>query len=151
VKKKVVILSSIIVIVDQLTKYLVISNLNINESVIVIRNFLYMTYVQNEGAGWGFFYGSRWFLIFLSMVVLYAVIRYILLDINITKLEVVGYGLLMGGIVGNLVDRLVHGYVIDFIDTYIFGYNYPVFNVADMGIVTGVIIIAWTLFRSAKR
>ena len=57
------------------------------------------------------------------------------------KIEIIGYSLLLGGAIGNLIDRIVYGYVIDFLDFYIFKYDFPIFNVADIGIVVGIILL----------
>ena len=150
-KKNIFIWGFVIIIIDQLTKLLVSNNLKLNESIEVIRNFFYISYVHNEGAAWSIFHGNRWFLVIMSFIALYAVIKYFLLDINVTKAETVGYSLLLGGVVGNLIDRLVHGFVIDFFDFFILGYNFPVFNIADTCIVLGVIIVLWTLIKGARR
>ena len=60
---------------------------------------------------------------------------------KLDKFDIIGYSLLTGGIIGNLIDRIIYGYVIDYLDFYIFNYNYPVFNFADISIVIGVIIV----------
>ncbi len=150
-KRKIFIWGFAIVIVDQLLKFLVINTLKLTESIAVINNFFYITYIQNEGAAWGIFYGHRWFLIIISLIALYAIIKYFLLDIIITKAELIGYSLLLGGITGNLIDRISHGYVIDYADFYILGYNYPVFNLADASIVVGSIIVISTLIKGAHK
>lgn len=150
-RKKVFLWAVIIVMIDQLVKLLIINTLKLNESIEIMKNFIYITYVQNEGAAWNIFYGNRWFLILFSFVAIFVVIKYFLLDSNITKSELIGYSLILGGITGNLIDRIVHGYIIDYIDTYIFEYNFPVFNIADSCIVIGVIIVIWTLYKGVRK
>ncbi|MFA6327404.1 MAG: signal peptidase II, partial [Bacilli bacterium] len=91
----------------------------------------------------------RWILIIASILGLYAIIKYFLLDNHITKTEVIGYSLVIGGIIGNLIDRIVYGHVIDFIDFRFGSYQFPLFNIADMCIVIGVfIIVVWLLKNS---
>lgn len=136
---------------DQISKFLIVRYMNLSESIRIIRNFFYLTYVQNRGSAWNLFYGYRWFLVGLSVLALYVVIKYFLLDEKITKMEKIGYALLIGGISGNLIDRLFRGYVIDFIDVYLLNYNYPVFNIADMAIVIGSIMVVVSLLMEAKK
>lgn len=147
-KKKVFILSGIIAIVDQIIKLIVVNTLVGKNSVEVINNFFYMTYVENTGAAWGIFSGSRWFLIIISILAIYAILKYFLLDLNITKIEFVAYGILLGGIIGNLIDRLIYGYVIDFADFRFGEYNFPVFNFADSCIVIGAGLIIYHLITN---
>ena len=88
------------------------------------------------------------FLFILVAIVLFLVLyKYIEKNKISSKLEIVSLGLIMGGLVGNLVDRLLYGYVIDFLSFNIFGYSFPVFNIADIGIVSGVIILIVSSFR----
>ena len=81
--------------------------------------------------------GGRWIFILLALIFIIYLIRYIYIDTNIKKLDVITYSLLLAGVVGNLIDRVVYGYVVDYLDFYIFKYNAPVFNFADMCIVIG--------------
>lgn len=116
----------------------------------VIDNFFYITYVKNEGAAWSILTGNRILLIVISIIALTFILSCILRERNITKLEELSYGILLGGIIGNLFDRIAYGYVIDFLDFNIFGYNYPVFNIADCFIVIGVLIMIILSFRGDK-
>jgi signal peptidase II len=149
-KKKVFIYAALIAIIDQLVKWLVVSNISLNRSIEVIKNTFYISYVHNEGAAWNVFSGNRWFLIIISILAIYAIIKYFLLDVKITRIELVGYALLLGGVVGNLIDRLFRGYVVDYLDTFLFGYNYPVFNIADTCIVVGFLIAIYQLIKGTK-
>lgn len=149
VKKRIFILSGIVVLVDQVIKVLITNNLQGDNTIAVINNFLNLTYAENTGAAWGIFAGSRWFLIILSIIAIYMIIKYFLLDINITKIEFVAYALLLGGIVGNLIDRIIHGYVIDYIQVYLGNYQFPIFNIADSFMVIGVLLIVFHLVSNA--
>ena len=79
------------------------------------------------------------------------IIKYFLLDINVKKIELIGYSLIIGGIIGNLIDRLFRGFVIDFIDLRFFNYQYPIFNLADSAMVIGVFLIIYHLITGVKR
>jgi len=150
-RKKIFIFSALVVLVDQLVKMLVMNFLSLNEQVMVIRNFFYLFYVHNEGAAWNIFSGNRYFLIIISILALYAIIKYFLLDVNITKIEFYGYFLILGGILGNFIDRVVYGYVIDYLSFHILSYNFPIFNIADSAIVIGSLLIMFHLFRKSNR
>jgi signal peptidase II len=149
VKKQIFILSGIIAVIDQLVKVLVMTSSVGNISVPVVDNFFSLTYVENSGAAWGIFSGSRWFLIIISILSLYAIVKYFLLDIRVTRVEFVAYSLLLGGIIGNLIDRIVYGYVIDYADFRFGTYQFPVFNLADSAIVIGACLVIIHLIRNA--
>jgi signal peptidase II len=148
VKKRIFILSGIIALIDQLVKITVTNSL-VGEHIAVIKNFFYLTYVENTGAAWSMFSGNRWFLVIISILAIYAIIKYFLLDINITKVEFAAYGLMLGGIVGNLIDRILYGYVKDFFEFNFGSYQFPVFNVADTCIVVGALLVVVHLMRNA--
>lgn len=150
-KKRIFILSGIVALIDQISKLVVVNTLKTSGSLVIIQDFFNLTYVENDGAAWGIFSGNRWFLIIISIIAIYAVIKYFLLDVNVSKIEFVGYSLLLGGIIGNLIDRIFNGYIVDFIE-FIFGnYHFPVFNMADMAIVIGVAMVVIYLMINATR
>ena len=119
-------------------------------SIEVFPNFFYLVHVGNTGAAWSMFRGASLWLGLLALVTLGAIFfwrRHLGLRSPAAQL---GFGLLCGGIVGNLVDRLVHGHVIDFLDFHFGNYTYPTFNVADIGIVVGVFwYVLWSLKQPA--
>jgi signal peptidase II len=115
-KKRIFILSGIVALIDQISKLVVVNTLKTSGSLVIIQDFFNLTYVENDGAAWGIFSGNRWFLIIISIIAIYAVIKYFLLDVNVSKIEFVGYSLLLGGIIGNLIDRIFNGYIVDFIE-----------------------------------
>jgi signal peptidase II len=121
------------------------------KSIKVIDNFFYITYVQNEGAAFGILKNSRWIFIALAIIAVIAIIRYIMSDKKIFMDETISYSLILGGIIGNLIDRILFGYVIDYADFYIFGYNFPIFNVADSCMVIGFIIVMYNLIIRGDR
>lgn len=126
---------------DLFTKYLVDAKMQINQSQTMISNFFYFTYVHNEGAAWSLMSGSVWVFVIVALLASIALIYFF---INSKKYQILarfGSVLVMAGLLGNLFDRLFLGYVRDFIDFVVLGYNFPVFNIADIGVVVGVIII----------
>ena len=100
-----------------------------------------MTYVRNYGAGWSILEGKTIILIFISLAVIIGIIYYLYKNKNIKKYEQILYSILIGGILGNLFDRITFGYVIDYLYFIIINYHYPVFNFADICIVLSIITI----------
>ena len=148
--KKVYILAIAIFIIDQISKALISTYLNLNESIVVIKDFFYLRYINNTGASWGILSNSRILLIILSLIAIVILIRY-MYNFKKNKLNLVGFGFLLGGILGNLADRLLYGYVKDFLDIIIFNYDFPVFNIADIFIVLGVIILIISIIRGEDK
>ena len=147
-KKRVFILATIVFLLDQLSKYIVSKYISIGTSIKVIKDFFYIKYINNSGASFGILSNGRWFLITVSVLSIIIIINYIKNTKN--KFELTGFGLLLGGIFGNLLDRVVFGEVKDFLDFYIFKYDYPVFNFADICIVIGIIIVLIAMIKGEK-
>lgn len=127
---------------DQITKIIVNAKIPFSRfhhhHVEVIPDFFYLIHVGNDGAAWSMLSGKSGFLAALAFVTLGAIYiwrRELALKERIVQLA---FGLLCGGIVGNLVDRMLHGHVIDFLDFHFGSYVYPTFNLADAGICVGV-------------
>ena len=142
-----IILIVVFLVIDIVSK-LVISNLmDVYDSIVVIKNFFNITYVHNTGAAWSLFAGRTWLLVILSLIIISFINIYIYKNKPKNKFEKIGYSLVLGGAIGNFIDRIVYGYVIDFLDFNIFGYDYPIFNLADTFIVVGVIILCICTWR----
>lgn len=139
--KKILPISLLLVVIDQIVKILVISKLALQQSITIINNFFNITYVRNTGAAWSILSGNVLLLIIISVLALVAIYYYLIKDKELNKIDIVSYSMLIGGIIGNLIDRIVHGYVIDYLDFKIFNYNFPIFNIADTLIVISIIII----------
>ncbi|MDD4644248.1 MAG: signal peptidase II [Bacilli bacterium] len=139
-KKWLYFVGTFIILLDRVTKIIVMNLIELGESITVIPNYLYITYIKNDGAAWGMFSGNTIFLLFMTLITLIILIK-VINEMDIKFINVLSYGLLIGGIIGNLIDRIIYGSVIDFIDTYIFTYDYPVFNVSDMAIVIGTSLL----------
>lgn len=137
-----VLISSAVVLIDQLLKYFIAANMQPAESAAVINNIFHITYVQNTGAVFSLFKDSTTLLIWISVVVIGAVIYYYD-KIPDKKYAVVSAALFLGGTIGNLIDRVRLGYVVDFLDFRI----WPVFNIADSAITIGVLMMVVYLIR----
>jgi len=139
----------LIVVADQLSKLWIRSNLGIGESLFEV-GFFRVTHVHNTGASFGLFQGQTFILTIIASVGVAALLLYALFfhrkcPIVDNRLGKVALGLLLGGAVGNLVDRIYIGHVTDFIDFNV----WPTFNIADSAIVVGSILLAYSLISSA--
>jgi len=132
------ILALIIIALDQLTKWMIVKNMEIGESIEVISNFLYITSHRNKGAAWGILQGQMWFFYLITIAVIIGIVYYIQKQAKGKVLLGISLGLMLGGAIGNFLDRLFRKEVVDFVNTYIFGYDFPIFNVADSSLVVGV-------------
>ncbi len=144
-KKIIIILSTILLIVDFIIKYMVTNFMMLHQSIKIIPNFLDITYIKNLGGAFNILEGNKWFFIIIAVVSLVFIVKYIFMDRNITKIDAISYSLIFSGIVGNLFDRIIYGGVIDYIHFNIFGNDMPIFNFSDMCIVFGVIMVMYIL------
>ncbi len=142
--------SVVIFIIDQLVKLFVGFNINLNTSVSVINNFFYISNVHNYGAAFSILYGNRIFLVIVSIITLVLVYYFLLKNKRFNWIDIIIYSLLIGGILGNLFDRIMYGYVVDYFAFYFFGYNFPIFNIADICIVCSVILIIIDTLRGGS-
>ena len=125
----------IIILIDQLSKFFVRNNFQLNQPIPIINNIFHLTYIQNIGAGFGILKAQTLILIFVSIAVI-GIIFYNFDKIkNKEILLQVLVGFVLGGTIGNLIDRLAYGYVIDFLDFRI----WPIFNFADSFVTIGII------------
>ncbi|GEL07311.1 signal peptidase II [Salisediminibacterium halotolerans] len=130
-----------VIALDQITKYFVVRYMDIGESIPLIDNVLYLTSHRNAGAAFGILQGQMW-LFFIATIIVVSIIVYLMItQVQGSKWFGTSLGLVLGGAIGNFIDRMLAGEVVDFIDVFIFAYNYPIFNVADMALVTGVIMM----------
>ena len=128
----------LLVALDQATKHVVRASFALHEFRPVIPGFFSLTYVQNRGAAWGILSGWGFLLVALAVVMLVVLARYRAKIFGDGLLGRIAFILLSGGIIGNLIDRAVLGYVVDFLDFYAGQSHFPAFNVADSCICVGV-------------
>ena len=137
----IIILSLIFLIIDQITKILVIKILPLSGSIEIIKNFFYIIPTNNTGAAFSILIGQRIFLILITIAILAFLIQYIKKNKIERKIDIISFSLIIGGSLGNLIDRIIRGSVIDFISLKLGNYNFPIFNIADTLIVVGVILL----------
>jgi len=149
-------LTSAILVLDQVTKALVSAALRLHESRSIIPGFLSLTLVHNTGAAFGILAGEssplRTAFFLVVSVVAMGVVLWLLLRLRPEqKVEAVALSLIFGGAVGNVIDRIRFGKVIDFIDVFYRSYHWPAFNVADAAISVGVFLLFWCLIVRKDR
>jgi|GEM_PF-1006810 len=127
-------------------KIIVKMNMTLGFSIVLIKNFFNITYVQNNGGGFSILSGHPILLALIGFAVI-DLIYYYLLNQNLNKYQTWLYGILTGGIMGNMFDRLVYHNVIDYLDFNIFGYSFPVFNFADICITISILLIIIDILR----
>ncbi len=137
-----------IIFLDQWTKWLVVKKMEYGENITLINDFLYLTSHRNRGAAFGILQGQMFFFYIITIFVIGAVIFY-MQRYNHSAFVSVTLALILGGAIGNFIDRVLRGEVVDFVNTFIFSYDFPIFNVADASLVVGVILIfIGTIFES---
>lgn len=138
--KRMFVLAIVFLVLDQVSKAIVEAFLRVNETVVVIENFFSLTNINNTGAAFSMLEGRIWFLSLISVIILILIFK-MSKEFKNNKRNTIAFGLLVGGIFGNFGDRLFLGMVRDFLKFRIFGYNFPVFNLADVCIVVGVVLL----------
>lgn len=133
----IIILVSALLGLDLVLKYLVSSYLT---TVNIIDNFFSLTYVLNDGAAFSLFASRTYLLILIAIICLFFIIYELKNNLDDRMLSI-GYSLALAGLLGNFLDRLIDGYIIDYLSFKILGYNYPIFNFADILIVVGIIVV----------
>lgn len=140
--KKISLYSFLFLLIDQISKILVRMYLNLYNDIILIPNFLSLIHVKNDGAAFSILEGKTIFFIIITIIVLIGIIYYIK-NKKFKKIDYIIYGMLIGGIIGNLIDRIIYGNVTDFISFTIFNKPMPIFNLADTFICIGCILMIW--------
>ncbi len=133
------ILSLLIIAIDALSKYIVSSNMNLYQSIPLIKGVFSITFVKNTGASFGVFQGGRWFFIAITLLMMGFIVGYTIKKKEKNKLYLLSASFIVGGGIGNLIDRIITGEVVDFFDFCLI--NFAIFNVADCFIVVGVILM----------
>ena len=153
-KMKTIVASLLIVLatlgLDHWTKGAIERSISLNDSVEMIKHFFYLTYVQNTGAGFSMFAGAGMGFFALLTIVALAAILYMFFKTEDSRYQIC-LSLVFSGAIGNFIDRMTLGYVRDFFSFYIFGYPFPVFNVADICITIGIALILVSMFIDDKK
>ncbi|MEI8089543.1 MAG: signal peptidase II [Opitutaceae bacterium] len=151
--RNLLVIALFVLIADQISKQAILASLPYptygaeHGAIAVIRNFFYIVHVGNTGAAWSMFSGQSLLLAIFALVTLIAIFLW-RRALGLKELRSQNcFGLLCGGILGNVIDRLRCGHVIDFIDLHFGSYTYPSFNIADSGICVGVLLYLWQSLR----
>ncbi len=136
------VIAATVVVCDQLTKLWVISSLELGESRAVIPGILNWTYIRNEGAALGMLSDHRWVFMILSALLIVIIALFIILSKDISRMLVIVLAAILGGGIGNMIDRFAYGYVVDFIDVKFLPFWKWIFNVADIFVTVGAILLA---------
>lgn len=135
-------------IIDQLSKYLTVIYLKTIESYPLINNVFHLTYAENTGAAFSMFSGKQPLLIILTLIIIVALLFYLIRNLKTDQVFLkFSLSLIIGGALGNLIDRIRLNYVVDMLDFTLI--NYPVFNMADVFVVSGAVIFAYTILTSS--
>lgn len=148
--KKTYVIAVLILVVDQVCKSLTEIFVGYNNSVKVIKNFFYLTVVHNTGGAWSILNNYNLIFIIISILAVFIIFKFRLSFQNNLRNNI-AFACLYGGITSNLADRIFLGHVRDFLDFKIFGYNFPIFNVADMAIVIGVILLVVAIIKGEDK
>lgn len=140
------ILSFLVFLLDQFSKKVIYTFFTLNESIPIIKNFFNITYIHNKGLVFGIFSNTQnkfviLLISILSLAALFFLSVYFFAINTKSKLFSFGFSFVLGGAMGNMLDRLIQGYVIDFLDFYIGKYHWPTFNIADTFICIGVLLL----------
>ena len=148
------VLSLLLFAVDYMTKAVVVANMKLYESIEILPIFNF-TYMQNYGAAFSFLSDAggwqRWFFTAIAMAVSGVILWWLKQSPKNQTLLPVAFSFILGGALGNVYDRLVHGYVIDFLDFYVNGYHWPAFNIADSAIFIGAALLIIDMIKNGDK
>lgn len=133
----------LLIAIDQITKYLTVKFLEPISNLDLIPKFLSLTYVENRGAAFGIMQDSRWFFVIITLVFLIGLGIYAARLKKRSRLFCISSALVCAGAIGNLIDRVLNGFVVDMIRVHLF--DFPVFNFADCCIVIGMVLLCWAV------
>jgi signal peptidase II len=142
-RKREVLLILAVVALDQITKYAIEAQLSLGQSIEIIKGFFSLTYARNTGAAWSILTGQMTFFYIISTIALVVMTYFLVKTDKKENLQRIALALLIAGTLGNFIDRLMFQYVRDFLDFIIIGYDFPIFNVADisLNVAIGLLIL----------
>ena len=138
------------IVLDQIIKNVFFLFMNYGDSIAIIDGFFNITLIGNTGAAFSILSSNTILLILISIIVLNALYFGFIKGKNLNTTSQISFGLLIGGIMGNLIDRVIHMQVIDYLDFNFFGFDFPVFNLADILIVVSMVLIIVQIFKGEK-
>ncbi|ONK23305.1 signal peptidase II [Bacillus sp. VT-16-64] len=140
-----------VVVLDQITKWLIVRHMEIGESISILPNLFHITSHRNRGAAWGILEGQMWLFYIITVIVVAGIIYYMQTQVKGKPFFQISLAFILGGAIGNFIDRLFRKEVVDFLDTYIFGYDFPIFNIADSALTIGVVLLMIQIFREDRK
>ncbi|BAQ10446.1 lipoprotein signal peptidase [Bacillus sp. OxB-1] len=145
--------AALVIILDQWTKWLVVQNMELNERIGIMEPYLGLLSHRNRGAAWGMLEGQMWLFYIVTVIVICGIIYFFHKEAKGHPLFGLSLMLLLGGAIGNFIDRLWRKEVVDFVDVLIpvLNYDFPIFNVADAALTVGVILIILHLFMDEMK
>ncbi|RIW36341.1 lipoprotein signal peptidase [Bacillus salacetis] len=141
----------VVIALDQFTKWLIVQRMTEGQSITVIDNFLYITSHRNQGAAWGILQGQMWFFYIITIGVIIGIVYYLEKYAKGNKLFSMSLALLLGGAIGNFIDRVFRKEVVDFLNTFIIQYDFPIFNIADASLTIGVGLLIINMLMEERR
>lgn len=143
----------IVIFLDQVTKWFVVKNMQLGEEIIIIEPYLSFLSHRNRGAAWGMLEGQMWLFYIVTVVVAAGIIYFFHKEAQGHRLFGISLMLLLGGAIGNFIDRLVSGEVVDFISVLIpvINYDFPIFNIADAALSIGVVTLIIHIIMDEKK
>jgi signal peptidase II len=154
-RHKVLLITTLISLaLDQASKLYIDQSFNLYQSLVVIENFFNITYIRNQGAAFGIFANSSLRIpFFITIAVVASVVIFWVIHRLKDEQKLFGFGLslIFSGAIGNLIDRIRFGEVIDFLDVHWYRHHWPAFNVADSAICVGVALLFWDMWREERR
>lgn len=148
--KKIYVITFLTILIDQILKIIVMNTIPYQKVIDVIPNFFYITQVKNTGGAWSILSNHTIILTLIGIIACTILIYYIHKQKSFSKLEIIYLAIITGGIIGNLIDRILYQGVIDFIGLTFGSYDFPIFNYADMMIVIGAILLIIDSIRGSK-
>ena len=143
-------ITSIVLIIDQIVKLIINNNMKLYQQIKIIPKFFTIYYVKNTGAAFSILEDSTILLTIISVIFIVLLDRMIKKEKHFSNFSAISLGMIMGGIFGNLIDRIIHHAVIDYLSFQIFKYEFPIFNLADIGITVGVAMLIISMFLEKR-
>ena len=140
-KKKIYEIAACVLLMDQLAKYVIVAILSYGKEIFIFPKFLYLTHIKNTGGAWSIFNENPSILLLVGIASLGILFYYLYKKNSFSKLEIAYLGIMIGGILGNFIDRIFRNGVIDYIGFILGKYYFPIFNIADVAIVCGAFLL----------
>lgn len=147
VKKNIYTITFIVLLLDQVIKNIILKTIEVGECITLIPNFFFFTNIKNTGGAWSILDSYPMILTVISFFCIIGLNYYLTKKNQFTRIEIIYLGLIMGGMLGNFIDRIIYDGVVDFIGFQFGSYQFPIFNIADITIVVGVGLILLEMIR----